>query len=346
MPEIPDYENLLSRYLTNENERAKRMRALRLERISTALTFVVTIAAITAIFFSENIFGSKPQSQSDSSSSMFNIALTSLFAASSLMLYMALQRSLRRRRYRIRISLTGQPGAGKTVFSVLLYHLISSYPPQGVEFTGETESVIKTFRALKGFDLGDWPPATSPDGISVVKGELSAHSGRHTYEISVSDTAGEYWASLDENKSSSHPYLTLVASSDALVHIVSVPELRERDGLIEDDILDLQMAAQLIKIGHRRAGRRIPLLVVFSKFDGATVQFLSDDELMFKQFESGGSVGNKKVCDQKILEAIALLNNRLSTDFSLGYMLSSALEVRNRQIPSDLASWVMGTARQ
>ena len=67
---------------------------------------------------------------------------------------------------------------------------------------------------------------------------------------------------------------------------------------------------------------------------------------MFKQFESGGSVGNKKVCDQKILEAIALLNNRLSTDFSLGYMLSSALEVRNRQIPSDLASWVMGTARQ
>lgn len=344
MPEIPDYENLLSRFST---KMAKRMRAQQLGLLLAAVSLaIVAMTAATAVIILSENSRSKLQNQSDSSSAMLGVALASLLIASSLMFYMVLQSVLRQRRYRIRISLTGQPGAGKTVFSVLLYHLISSYPPQGVEFTGETESVIKTFRALKGFDLGNWPPATSPDGISVTKGELSAHSGRHTYEISVSDTAGEYWASLNKNKFSSHPYLTLVASSDALVHVISVPELRERGGLIEDDTLDLQMAAQLMKIGRRRAGRRIPLLVVFSKFDGVAVQFLSDDGLMFRQFNSDGLVGNKKVCDQKILEAVALLDNRLSADFSLGYMLSSALEVKNRQIPSDLASWVMGTARR
>ena len=347
MPEIHDYDEPSSRPSTNRPVK-RALQMMRSEPLITSISLIsfAIIMTITSFIFVEIVSDSKTQKLSDSGSAILDIVAAPLLIVSSLMLYTVLQRMLRQRRYRVRISLTGQPGAGKTVFSVLLYHLISSYPPQGVEFTGETESVIKTFRALKGFDLGNWPPATSPDGVSVAKGELSAHSGRHTYEISVSDTAGEYWASLNENKFSSHPYWTLVASSDALVHVISVPELRERDGLIEDDTLDLQMAAQLMKIGRRRAGRRIPLLVVFSKFDGAAVQFLSDDELMFRQFNSDGLVGNKKVCDQKILEAVALLDNRLSADFSLGYMLSSALEVKNRQIPSDLASWVMGTARQ
>lgn len=339
IPEIRDHEEYLSekrKYLSEKRSRVLRLQAmLTYVILITALLIVFIFAIYDGKFFSFRLDG---HSTKAAASSMMVMAVMLGAYFSSLTAF--LQRLRRYRRYRAKISLTGQPGVGKTVFSFLLYHIITSYPPQGIEFTGETKNVIKVFRALRGFDLGEWPPSTSPEGVSIMEGKLS--SGRHTYEISIADTAGEYWANLDEEKTSKHPYLTLIASSDILVHVISVPEIQESIELVEDDILDLQMAAQLMKGARDKVGNRIPLLVVFSKFDGRSVKSPTDEEILFKCFRSG----EEKVLDQKIEESIALLEERLSTHFSLSYVLSSALEVRKRRLPSDLVLWVMRAARQ
>lgn len=333
MPEIRDREERLP---------AKRSRVLRRQAM---LTYVLLITALLIIFiftihdgkfFSFRLDGHSTKGDALSIMMVMAAMLGGYFS----LLTTFLQRLRRYRRYRAKISLTGRPEVGKTVFSFLLYHIITSYPPQGIEFTGETENVIKLFRALRGFDLGEWPPSTSSEGVSIMEGTLS--SRRHTYEISIADTAGEYWANLDEEKISKHPYLTLIASSDILVHVIPVPEIQERIDLVENDILDLQMAAQLMKGVRDKVGHRIPLLVVFSKFDGKSVKSPADEEILFKCFRSG----EEKILDQKIEESIALLEERLSTHFSISYVLSSALEVRKRRLPSDLVLWVMRAARQ
>lgn len=339
MPEIQDYEKR-----SPESVDIKR-RLQRIDIFAVVASLISLLCALVTLFPAlASLSGGE---FSDSRRSLLASMLIVYIAYIIFAFILIHRRMHRRRRYRMRISLTGRPRVGKTVFSVLLYYIISSSPPEDVEFSGETDNIIKMFRMLKGFDLGDWPVETSADGVSVVKGELSRHtkySGSSIYEISIADTAGENWASLEETSSSERPYLTLVASSDALVHVVSVPELRSVKSGLVDDVSDLEMAAKLISNSRRGAKSAIPLLVVFSKFDGEAVRHSSDCGALFRVFDRTQIVQEREIKDEDIVSYVNNFSERLSSEFVIRYTVSSALQARNQQLSSDLVKWLMLSA--
>ena len=336
MPEIQDFEKRSSELKFGER------RFRRVDQIATLTSLACLISTSFAII--PTLINLRSSDSLDLRPLLLALLLVLYAFLAFLLLFFRIRR---RRRYRMRISLTGQPRVGKTVFSTILYYIISSYPPEGVQFSGETDNILKMFRILKGFDLNEWPSETSVDGVSVVKGELerrTKYSGSSIYELSIADTAGENWASLDEVQSPNRPYLTLVASSDALVHVVSVPDLHESNSCLADDVSDLQMAAKLMNNSRRESRSAIPLLVVFSKFDGNAVRYPSDLDALFKVYNYITIKQKQIFKDVDIMEYVNVMNEKLSSEFKINYTLSSALHIRSRQFSSDLVDWVMSSA--
>ena len=344
MPKVENYGGSLRHPDDHVEQEARRLR--RREKLGIGMLAVASVLTLpTFAVILMRLVGEKDfQGEKETLSS-----LAAVFAALATSVSYVTFTSLRIKqghRYRVRISLTGQPAAGKTVFSILLYHIISFYTPKNVKFSAETENVIEVFRALRGFSEGEWPKSTPTDGVSLMKGELVSRSqfgGQSTFEVSIADTAGEYWADLNEDTSPDHPYLALIATSDAIVHVVPVSELKYDDDLIKRDTLDLLMASQLMAHRRRSFESRIPLLVVFSKCDGENVEETVVNNLLFKVYNYN-EINEQKMIDDRIICAIKSIEERLSSRFSIRYLLSSALEIQEKRLPSDLVNWVIGIA--
>ena len=342
MPKVENYGEPLQ--LADNNGKQNAHKLWRIENIAIlCLTAALLLTLPTVVVILRRFVGAE-EFRGETLISLTAVFAASATSVSSLMLVS--QRIKQGRRYRVRISLTGQPAAGKTVFSILLYHIISFCTPKGVKFSAETENVIEVFRALRGFSEGEGPKSTSTDGVSLMKGELvsrSQFSGQSTFEVSIADTAGEYWADLNADTFSEHPYLTLIATSDAIVHVVSVSDLKYDDDLIKRDALDLLMASQLMTQRRRNFESRIPLLVVFSKCDGENVEETAVNNLLFKVYKFN-EINEQNAVDDRIACAVKSIEERLSSRFSIRYLLSSALDLQEKRLPSDLVNWVMGVA--
>lgn len=335
MPEVEEYS-----YPDRRSAVERKFHSFRIISAASVVCAATSMAAgILMVISKRNL----PEDSVGSFDSLLVIIVT-VSTMSSLML--VVQRILQNRRYRVRISLTGQPAAGKTVFSVLLYYIISFCAPKGVGFSAETGNVIEVFRALRGFDRGEWPKSTSTDGVSLMKGELvsrSQVSGQSSFEITIADTAGEYWADLDAAISSDHPYLTLIAGSDVIAHVIPVSELRRDVTIVKQDILDLRMASQLMSAKRGRVNRQVPLLVIFSKCDGENIESSVIKDHLFRVYRFGeiSALGGIGV---NVTDAVRLIEEGLSSHFSVSYLFSSALEMQEKNPSSDLVKWVMRVA--
>jgi hypothetical protein len=173
----------------------------------------------------------------------------------------------RLRRYELRIATTGQPDAGKTVFSLILFSELMADRTDRLVFTSNSKGVIQIVQALRAIPHDIWPEATGDEGVVVLEGKLK-YGKRETVEVEVGDSAGEHWANLSNRDERSGDYLRWLLGVHALCHVIEAPHLVSEDAgrWIQADVDDLTMYTQLLDSTREQVVKQ-PLLVVISKMD-------------------------------------------------------------------------------
>lgn len=253
----------------------------RSENVAIVVSFVASGTALAIAAFSLNTNRSSTLLISLS----FALLLTTFIAVGAI----ALQRRLTVRYAELRIAMTGQPGAGKTVFTNLLFERLMQADSDSIGFTPAARSALATHQVVRGLDQGVWPSRTSSGGIEQRDGIISvrgrrdgtplsslrslfepynspASARRAEIRLEIGDSAGEYWVDIGEP--SAGEYLEYVVSASAIVHVVGVDALMEPDvGVsLRQDVRDLRLAARISPNTKGSQGPK-PLLVVVSKMD-------------------------------------------------------------------------------
>lgn len=264
------------------------------------------------------------------------------------------------RQYRFRVALTGLPGAGKTVFSVLLLDSLMNERLPGVRFTGESKSVIAVYQAIRNLPAGIWPKATSRGAVSTYQGAIEA--GRTKIQLEIGDSAGEYWLDLSDEGERDPGYLEYVISAHAIAHVIPITELLTDDAPVKlrQEIDDLLLAASLKRqtVGETA---EVPLLIVLSKADlvlDDRAEVTADDAGLFRiRSEEGLSSLSffefLEIPDRhRVVSSIEMLDAQLRGAFmAVRFILSSAPMITNGRLAltepnDDLLNWIMQGARE
>lgn len=267
-------------------------------------------------------------------------------------------RYLRRvRYYDFRIALTGQPGVGKTVFSLLLYEHLMNNRSGIAQFTPDSRSAIATYQAVRSLSADVWPPSTSTGSVSQYDGAITYRSRRTVVNLEIGDSAGQHWMNLIDSSGAEQDYLTWVLSAQAIVHVISAesflaPHLGR---ILSDDTRDLLLATRLMRNTKRPTAPPSPLLVVISKMD--LVDGMVESECMrvhmlpqllqtmnFRAIRDNGS--------SDAAESLELFSSKLSSSFSAINFLFSTYQAVTSRMPFDITEetntleWIYDFARK
>jgi hypothetical protein len=262
------------------------------------------------------------------------------------------RRLLRTRYYDFRIALTGQPGAGKTVFANLLYDQLMNGSDPRFEFTAESRSAIATYQAIRGISQDVWPASTTTGAVQQRDGVL--RYGRRIVDLEIGDSAGQHWIQLTDDDTSTNEadYLQWVLSANALVHVIPADRMIADgfDAALRSDVEDLRLAARLMRSVSRTQYKPVPLLTVISKmdllpgpihFDEMLRVFTGPDADNFESTAILSEVGRLSIAD-----LLADLGRELAREFrSVHFMYSSAEIVKGIQAlgstaSADIPRWV------
>lgn len=268
---------------------------------------------------------------------------------------------LRRTRYLdFRLAMTGQPGSGKTVFSLLLYDRLMNNRDADVTFTAESKSAIATYQAIKGIAADEWPRSTSKGAVLQYDGSLR-YGARTVIDLEIGDSAGEYWLELTrDGAESENAYLQYVVSAHAIAHMLPVDVLDVRGSskrvelsdMLARDLKDLRLAAQLMR-SSRASFSKVPILVIISKVDKVVPNVMTEDLLACYPL---GDVVNSKVLkqlsrafDYDLRETLNEFGAQLASDFSpVTFSFSSVLAAGPTSNPGprerDPLMWIFQSA--
>jgi hypothetical protein len=266
------------------------------------------------------------------------------------------RRLFRTRYYDFRMALTGQSGAGKTVFANLLYNHLMNGREADYEFTAESKSAIATYQAIRGIGEDVWPPSTTTGSVLQRDGILRHR--RIVVDLEIGDSAGEHWLQLAESGSSSADadYLQWVLSADALIHVIPADRL-VADGfeaVLRSDVDDLRLAAQLMRNVSRGRYELVPILVVISKMDLLPAPLVEDDMLrIFSGADADFLKSTQRLAaggSQDVPALLDSLSRELATDFrSVSFTYSSAgidrvLRTLGSESRPDVPQWIVAGA--
>lgn len=285
--------------------------------------------------------------------------LVGVIGAFSAIIAFLLSRQIRRvQAYRFRIAVTGAPQVGKTVFSILLFDtLMNEYIP-GVEFNGESRSVISVHQAIRNLSAQIWPKSTTKGNVSTYSGVIDARS-RIKIDLEVGDSAGEYWLDLNDGVDRDSGYVEYVISAHAIAHVIPLDTIMEEglEKVVDQDIEDLLLVARLRRQA-KSSGRALPLLVVLSKADLVVApKNLIDRESDLFRVVSGDDVGDLTVmrmlgdASWPLGNQLIKFGERLSRDFeSVRFVFTSTVAITGNRLlggdtGSDITRWILDEAR-
>jgi GTPase SAR1 family protein len=280
-------------------------------------------------------------------------ALVAIYVAG---MVLVARRLLRTRYYDFRIALTGQPSVGKTVFANLLYDQLMNGNDPDYEFTAESKSAIATHQAIRGITQDEWPPSTARGSVLQRDGVLRHRRVR--VDLEIGDSAGQHWLDLSTTDGDSREadYLQWVLSAHALVHVIPADGIGAEGfvSVLQSDLEDLRLAAQLMRSVARGRYMPVPILIVISKLDLALVDLVQSDLMrIFSSAEAPTLESTRRlaaVYETDVPELLMALSHELLGDFRsvLFTYASTATVTQLRKIGAprrpDIAAWVVGGA--
>lgn len=278
-------------------------------------------------------------------------ALVGVYAFAGIAL---IRRMTRTRVHKLRVAVTGLPGAGKTVFSVLLFDALMNERIPGMEFNAESKSAISVYQAIRNLPAGVWPKSTARGAVSAYTGAIASRRSR--IDLEIGDSAGEHWLELNDKEDRDAGYLEYVLSAQALAHVIPFDSL-EGDGVekqITNDVDDLRLVARLRRQVHGQRAS-IPLLVVLSKVDLAVpVDLIENPSSGLFKIVSANELSSLELFRRHTDRTFDLLRRfaeQLEREYSqVWFILSSAPVVsRNRLAVGDrgneLVNWIIDAAQ-
>jgi hypothetical protein len=241
-----------------------------------------TLAAIALLFVMLNLLVPTPHLSSWIIFVISAVATGALGAVSGYTIQVANRISIGK----LRVAITGGPGAGKTVLAVLLFDRLMSPNDRGISFTAESASLISVYQTMRGIDEQKWPASTFGGVVNRYQGKIRFGRARKSdvVELELGDSAGENWIDLDTktdgNLLSQSSYLEYVVSANALVHVLGADELFKGglEGLLQRDLQDLQFVGQLMQTGGKPP-KQVDLLIVLTKTDLVYSKVVQNDEV-------------------------------------------------------------------
>ncbi len=261
----------------------------------------------------------------------------------------ALRYMTRTRTFDLRVALTGQPRAGKTVMANIVFDTLMSGSDQ-FGFTADQKSAISVHQVLRGMAENQWPAKTAPGSVLVYKG-LAEFGRRIRVDLEIGDSAGEHWIDLRSEGSEAAEYLEYVISADALVHVVSAEQLTRDPSLLERDLEDLRIASQLMRSTRRKRGPLGPLIIAMSHIDLLAKDSLDTTSLLtLSSPERAKDNSNSQFLPGAALEDLEAISQRLTREFaSVSITFTSHLAVTGRgrlrqDSPPDIVEWLGSAA--
>ena len=158
-----------------------------IDRYATLAQAVIAVASALALIFTvaDRFAGN--------TTALIDVGIGALVVLYLVSVLWVARAMLRTRYYDFRIALTGQPGAGKTVFANLLYDRLMNGGDPDYRFTAESRSAIATYQAIRGISQDEWPPSTARGSVLQRDGLLRHR--RAVVDLEIGDSAGQRWLS-------------------------------------------------------------------------------------------------------------------------------------------------------